>query len=224
MDKQAILKKFAFFEQVPSRLKAEMERTGALAELPKGAFYFHEGDRCTQIALLGEGRIRVYKIGESGRQITLYHVEAGETCILTASCVLAGVEYPASALVETPAKAVAFPAATFRDWVGRYEPVREFVFEILARRMATVMSVVEEIAFNKMDRRLAEYLLRRFDNNGRPLRVLHTTHEQIASELGSAREVISRLLKELERNGAIQLSRERISLRDKRALRQAFNV
>ncbi|MFQ5629200.1 MAG: YgaP-like transmembrane domain [bacterium] len=101
--------------------------------------------------MVGKGDIRVHKAGATSREIMLYHVGAGETCILTASCVLAGVSYPASARVEKQAEAVLFPAPTFREWVAENDQIRQFVFETLAKRVATAMALIEEITFRKMD-------------------------------------------------------------------------
>ncbi|MCA9741665.1 MAG: Crp/Fnr family transcriptional regulator [Deferribacteres bacterium] len=218
MNKSEILAQFSFFNELPSRWQQLVGEKAASASLPAGAFYFHEGDACTHIALVGKGDIRVYKGSESGREITLYHVRTGSTCILTASCVLAGMSYPASARVEAAAEAVLFPASDFRQWITESAEIRQFVFETLARRMADVMALIDEITFRKMDARLATFLQQRFANDGRPLTTLHFTHEQIAIELGSAREVISRLLKEFERLGAISITRGRIKLNDSKAL------
>ncbi len=220
MDKSDILQKYCFYAHAPLAARQKFDRAATQVELNPGDFYFHEGDACTHVALVGNGSIRVYKAGESGREITLYHVRAGETCILTASCVLAGMSYPAAAVAESQTDAVIFPAPVFRDWVASMATVRDFVFQTLATRMADLMALVEEITFNKMDKRLAEYLCQRFENEGRPITVLHVTHEQIATELGSAREVVSRLLKEFERLGAIEVARGRIRLRNEATLRQ----
>jgi CRP/FNR family transcriptional regulator len=212
MDKVAILKKFRFYRESPSSLQREIERAASVASLPAGAYYFHEGDICGKVGLVGKGGIRVYKIGATGREITLYHVPPGETCLLTIASVLARVGYPATAQIELPTHAIVFPAKIFRDWINTKNEIRQFVFETIAARVAGVMALVEEIAFGKMDRRLAEFLLQRFANKGRPIKVLRLTHEQIASELGSAREVMSRLLKDFERSGAIELARGRLLL------------
>ncbi len=220
MSKTEILENFPFYAEAGRTSRQMLEDAASAVKLRPGDFYFFEGDSCHQIALLGSGSIRVYKQGASGREITLYHVGAGETCILTASCVLAGMTYPACAIAELETEAVVFPAATFRNWVARDERVRQFVFKTLASRMSTVMALVEEIAFNRLDSRLAHYLRQSFANEGRPVRVLHATHEKIAAELGSAREVISRLLKEFERTGAIKLTRGRITLNDAGSLQR----
>ena len=218
MDKLDILRKYRIYTDVSDKLRSEFEKEGIAANLSAGDFFFHEGDDCSQMALLGEGVIRVYKTGASGREITLYHVQPGQTCVLTASGVLASKPYPASAVAESEIAAVIFPAPVFRQWVDKNEEVRNFVFASLADRMADVLSLVEAITFSKMDRRLAGYLVHHFSNKGLPLRVLHATHEQIAADLGTAREVISRLLKDFERAGAIQLARGRINLSDESML------
>lgn len=216
MDKKDILKKFSFYNKAGSMSQKELEQNGMFVSLKAGEFYFHEGDACRQIAIVGEGNIRVYKTGETGKEITLYHVRSGETCILTASCVLGGMNYPASAVAEEETTAVVFAAPLFRGWVAGNEAIRDFVFTTLANRMAGVMTLVEEITFNKMDGRLAEYLRKKFSNKGRSVKEIQITHEQIAIELGSAREVVSRLLKEFERQGAIELARGRILLKNEK--------
>jgi len=220
MEKADILNKFSFYHDAPDAFRRDLLKTAMKASLPQGAFYFHEGDVCSQIALVGKGDIRVYKSTETGREITLYHVREGETCILTASCVLAQVHYPATAKVEQETEAAVFPSDRFRNWVAKRDEVRDFVFGTIAARVAEIMALVEEISFRKMDQRLAEFLLRSFENDGLPRTMLQLTNEQIAIELGSAREVISRLLKEFERVGAVELARGRIRLLSETRLRR----
>lgn len=225
MTKEEILKKFPFFQKAKPIFKDELLDLAMPASLTKGYFLFHEGDLCSQIALVGKGRIRVYKSAESGREITLYHVREGETCILSASCILSGMKYPAHAVAESEVTGIIFPAARFREWIATRESIRDFIFKTLATRMTHMMTLVEEITFNKMEQRLGDYLIRRFENEGRPLRVLNLTHEQIATDLGSARKVVSRLLKDFERQGVIQLARGKIVLQDESRMlgrRQAY--
>ncbi len=212
MNKCEILSLYPFYASAGSRLRAEIERAAIVARLGAGEFYFREGDTCAHIGLIGKGSLRVYKTGDSGREITLYHVGVGESCILTASCLLSGMAYPAHAEVESEVEALIFPGEVFRSWVASIECIRSFVFSEMADRVAGVMSLVEEVTFGKMDERFASYLAGSFHNHGRPVRILNTTHEQIATELGSAREVVSRLLKELERIGAVRLARCKIVL------------
>ncbi len=215
-----ILNQYNFYAQLTANTQKALANTGTHCVLRAGDFFFHEGDACSQVALIGRGDIRVYKSAESGREITLYHVASGETCVLTTTCFLTASTYPASAIAEEETEAILFPAPQVRRWFAEDETLRQFFLETLARRMSHVMALVEEVAFNRMDRRLAERLLRRFAQAGTTTDVLETTHEQLAAELGSAREVISRLLKELERSGAIELARGRIVLRDQAILRR----
>ena len=204
-----ILQLFPFFQELSDSYKRQLLETAELTSLPRGAFYFEEGHSCSWIALVGEGDIRVYKRGETGMEITLYHVERGQTCILTASCVLAQTAYPASAIVDSDALAVLFPADIFRDWVARNEVIRRFIFSSLANRMDGVLSLIEELTFGKLDERLLKFLKEKalaFPGK----QGIQMTHEEIATELGSVREVISRILKDFERRGLLQQSRGKI--------------
>lgn len=188
----------------------EMRREAQFAKIPAGHDVFVEGDRVDGIALLISGVVRVYKIGETGRQITLYRFGLGESCILTANAILSQKSFPAIATVEEDAETVMIPANVFRQWVNRYELWREFVFDLLSDRLATVMAVVDEVVFKRMDRRVAVLLLDRAKARN-PFRV---THQEIASELGSSREVISRILEDFAREGSIESGRGSIEVLD----------
>lgn len=211
MDKQNTLKKLPFYFDAPAGLKAEIAQNAYVAQLNRGDYYFHEGDACANIAVVVDGRIRVYKAGESGRVITLYTVESQETCILTTFCLLSDRTYPATALADLDTKAVVFPAPVFRQWMNDWDVIRSFVFTTMSNRVSDMMALIEEITFKKLDRRLVEFLA---EQGRKSEGILHTTHEQIAMQIGSAREVISRLLKEFERVGALQLQRGKIILKD----------
>lgn len=178
-----------------------------VVELPAGKQIYHEGDTCGSIAFLVDGAVRVFKTGETGREITLYEIDPGETCILTASCILSNMGYPAQAITLTPIKVVLIPAATFKKLVDTADTMREFVFSILSRRLAVILALVEEITFRKMDERLSDYLKEK-EKDG----VINATHQAIANDLGTSREVVSRLLKDFENSGMLSLSRNRITL------------
>lgn len=200
-------------------LRGEFQQAASLIHIPTGHDVFVEGDRVDAIALLISGVVRVYKIGETGREITLYRFGNGESCILTANAILSQQNFPAVATVEKAAEAVMIPADTFRDWVRRYDLWREFVFELLSQRLASVMAIVDEVAFRRMDARLAAFLAER----ARQSDVIHITHQEIASELGSSREVISRLLEDLSAEGTLRSKRGAIEVLDPQAL-QARSV
>ncbi len=170
--------------------------------------------------MIGEGSLRVFKQAETGRQITLYHVEKGQTCMVNMLCLVLDREAPASGQAETDVHAALIPGADLVRWLRSWDFMKDYLFETAAMRLIDVMTLVEEITFGKMDRRLAEYLLGRFVRpDGTRLRELKTTHESIATELGSAREVISRLLEDLQQAGAVTLKRGRIRLKDETLLR-----
>jgi CRP/FNR family transcriptional regulator len=220
LDKSGVLDSFSLFRQATTEMRLAVERVGEPLILPPGAFLFRDGDRCEHFTLVGRGSVRVFKTGETGREITLYHVQAGESCLMNTLCVFLGTPARATALVEAPLEALAFPRPVFLEWLQTNDAVRSFIFETMARRLFDVMTLVEEIAFGKMDLRLAHLLCRRFANNGLPLRAISTTHEEIAGELGTAREVVSRLLKEFERLRLLETARGRILLRGEDALRR----
>jgi len=169
---------------------------------------YSEGDSCPAIAFILSGEIRVYKTGTSGREITLYDIGKGDTCILNASCILSGMSYPANAVSVQEGKMLLFPAADFRELIEKYQDVRNFVFTLLTKRLTSVMTLVEEVAFGRMDERLFDYLKEK-TTDGR----LDSTHQNIANDLGTAREVVSRLLKDFERKGLIAISRNAIQLK-----------
>ncbi len=138
----------------------ELKREAQFVKIPTGHDVFVDGDRVDGIALLLSGVVRVYKIGETGREITLYRFGLGESCILSANAIMSQKSFPAIATVEDDAEAVMIPADVFREWVNKYELWREFVFDLLSARLSTVMTVVDEVVFKRMDRRVASLLLK----------------------------------------------------------------
>lgn len=209
-----------FLQHADPRLVREFQQAAFLARLPAGRGVFAEGDQVEAIALLISGVVRVYKIGETGREITLYRFGLGESCILTANAILSQQSFPALATVEQAAEAVMIPAETFRDWMSRYAVWRDFVFDLLAQRLASVMALVDEVAFRRLDARLAAFLLQR-NRVDTPIRV---THQEIASELGSSREVISRLLEGFASEGLIRSTRGQVEILNYGALQTRATV
>jgi CRP/FNR family transcriptional regulator len=220
MQKEEVLEQFRAFHRAAGPIRQEMVRAGVRQQFPAGAALFHGGEVVEQFALVGAGRIRVYKAGGTGREITLYHVAPGEVCLLTVASILGRRSYPATAVVEEAVEAVVFPGDLLRRWVEVSPAIRELVFGLFTSRLAHVMTLLEEIVFRRVDERLAEFLTARFQERGGSHPVLRVTHEEIAAELGTAREVVSRLLKELERRGAVRLSRGRIALGDPATLNE----
>lgn len=198
-----------------TQLVREFQQVANLTHIPAGRDVFIEGDRVDGIALLISGVVRVYKIGETGREITLYRFGLGESCILTANAILNQQNFPAIALVEQDAEAVIIPAQIFREWVRRYDLWSDFVFDLLSQRLASVIMIVDEVAFRRMDVRIASLLLGRSLVKN-PVRI---THQEIASELGSSREVISRLLEDFTEQGIIRSGRGEVEILDNKGLK-----
>lgn len=180
--------------------------------LDGGSRIFGEGDACENYLFVLQGAIRVQKVSESGREIVLYRIEPGETCILTTSCLVSRQEYPAEAEVEQEVEALVVPRSRFHELLGASAKFRDFVFSIYGKRVTDLILLIEEVAFGRMDCRLAERLSQRAAS-GAPAE-LTLTHQELATELGTHREVVSRLLKEFERKGWVALGRGRIELRN----------
>jgi CRP/FNR family transcriptional regulator len=192
-----------FLQRADVSLINDLKGESQFVKIPVGRDVFVEGDRVDGIALLLSGVVRVYKIGETGREITLYRFGLGQSCILTANAILSSKSFPAIATVEEEAEAVIIPADRFRKWVNKYDLWREFVFDLLSDRLSTVMAVVDEVVFKRMDRRVASWLL----NQARVQNPMRVTHQEIAAELGSSREVISRILEDFSKEGLIESGR-----------------
>ncbi len=198
-----VLQALPILKNADRELIRSFQQAAFIARIPVGKDVFTEGDDVEAIALLISGVVRVYKIGETGREITLYRFGLGQSCILTANAILSRQSFPAIATVEQEAEAVMIPASTFREWVQRYDLWRDFVYDLLSQRLVSMMSIVDEIAFRRMDSRVASLLLARCQE-GNPIQI---THQEIAAELGSSREVISRLLEDFAAQGAIRAGR-----------------
>lgn len=217
---RAILTKLPFYQIAPPELQREIAAASQVVHLEAGQYFLREGDTCAHFAVLASGRMRVFKLGDSGHEITLYHVSGGEACPLNVSCILSDRPVPAMARVEEAVEAIVIPEAIFRRWMAQHEALRSFVFQMFATRLSEIMSLVEEVAFRRMDRRLAGRLRDLLLHDGTPRSSVEITHAQLASDLGTAREVVSRLLKEFERLGAITLARGRIALKNGALLRE----
>jgi CRP/FNR family transcriptional regulator len=167
------------------------------------------------LLFLFEGTIRVSQTSENGRDIVLYRVDAGESCVLTTACMLAEEAYNAEGMAETDITAVVLPRRSFDTLVGDEPAFRAFVFAAYSRRLIDLLRVIDDVAFGRIDVRLADRLLTLAGGD----KEIAATHAQIASELGTAREVISRVLHDFQKRDFIAQSRGRIAVTNKPALR-----
>ncbi|MGE5546378.1 MAG: Crp/Fnr family transcriptional regulator [Solirubrobacterales bacterium] len=191
-----------------------LEASARVASVPAGTVMFQDGAACSSYVLVIEGSIRVQKVAENGREIVLYRVEAGQSCVLTTNCLIARGDYSAEGIAETEVKVLVLPAATFRTLLSQSDVFRDFVFSAYASRISDLLMLIEEVAFGRIDVRLGSWLRQHADTGGE----VRATHQDIAVELGTAREVVSRQLKEFERRGWVALHRGRVELRDRAGL------
>lgn len=208
----------AWLEQFPQLLQMEPEAKSVLArharivEAPVGTIGYSEGMPCNAYVMRLAGQSRVYKISSSGREILLYRVAAGETCVLTTTCLLGRSDYPASTVVEEPIRDVIVPATVFHQLMVDSSVFRRFVMENYGALISDLIVLLDEVAFHSLDARLAKLLLEE------PGAQINRTHQQLAAELGTAREVVSRQLKRFEQKGWVNLGRGHIEILDRTSL------
>ncbi|WP_200882066.1 Crp/Fnr family transcriptional regulator [Nitrincola sp. A-D6] len=157
----------------------QVAREALCITLPAGEMVFREGENCSKFLLVIEGSVRVQKLSEGGREIVLYRVEEGQSCVLTTACMLGGQPYNAEAITETQVKAVALPNLTFQRALHGSQGFREFVFGAYAERVTSLLMLIDAIAFGRIEQRLATHLLSNIDLHGELL----LTHQELARDL-----------------------------------------
>jgi CRP/FNR family transcriptional regulator, anaerobic regulatory protein len=197
------------------RIRDTLMARSHVMRMPKGTVIFGPGKSPENLLLLLSGTVRVQQLAENGREVVLYRATAGESCVLTTACMLAYEDHAAEGIAETEVTAAAIPRAVFDDLVASSKEFRNFVFRAYSRRITDLFRVIEDIAFRRMDIRLAQKIIERAETG-----VLKATHAQLAAELGTAREVISRQLAEFQRRGWVAQSRGTVEILDCAALRQ----
>ncbi len=184
---------------------------------PAGALLFEVGDACRDLALLASGAVRVVRPLTSGQDILLYRLHPGELCVISTSCFLGNAPYPARGIVEHEARGLVLDGALVHEAVATCAPFRELLFGSLAGRLGGLMALLEELVARRLDRRLAALLVAQAP-------AVRATHQQLADELGSAREVVSRLLESFEARGYVRLHRARVDVIDGDALRRLSRI
>ena len=182
--------------------------------LRRGDVVYYQGQLCRNYVMCIEGQTRVFKTSESGREIMLYQVGAGETCVLTTSCLIAGNPFPAESNAQADALLAAIPADVFHQLMSSSPKFRNYVLSNYGDLLSSLIMLVEEVAFASLDLRLARRLLAEAEDTN----VISKTHQQLALDLGSVREVVSRYVSEWERLGWVRSSRGSIEVLDRGAL------
>ena len=207
------ISRFQGLSRLPERIRGILESRSTVIDLPKGTVIFGPGKSPENLLFLLDGTVRVQQLAENGREIVLYRVQAGESCVLTTACLLAYEDYSAEGVAETPIRAAMVPRVVFDDLIAQSKDFRNFVFSAYSRRITDLFHVIEEIAFQRMDIRLAQKMLE-LQQDG----VVKATHQQLAAELGTAREVISRQLSEFQRRDWIKQTRGNVELLDEASI------
>lgn len=208
---------FPFWDEMNEKDRETFLRTSQAVSFAKGAC-LHDGGECTGIIMVRRGTLRVYILSDGGKEITLYRVFAGELCILSASCVLDAITFDVFVDAEEDSDCVVIGGCALEDVSRRLPSAKIFTLETALSRFSDVMWVMQQILFMSMDKRLAIFLLDEAGKNGNDL--IQLTHEQIAKYMGSAREVVSRMLKYFASEGIVSVSRSTgIQILDKKRLR-----
>jgi CRP/FNR family transcriptional regulator len=197
-------------------LTRDLLNSSSVVSLPAATTVFQQGGACENYLIVLDGKVKVFTRAENGREIVLYRLAKGDSCVLTTSCLFGNKNYPAEGQTETPVTALAIPVKKFNQVLQQSMTFREMVFSSFSSHLSELITLVEEVAFGKLDVRLAKFLIKHCDNE----HTLTSTHQNIATELGSAREVISRQLKEMELKGYVTTSRGSIKINNMDALQK----
>ena len=200
--------------QLEGHARELLAKHARIVEAPIGTVGYREGDSCGVYVLRLAGQSRVYKMSASGREILLYRVNAGETCVITTTCLLGNSDYPASTVVEEAIRDVIVPAKAFNQLMIDSKVFRTFVMTNYGALISDLIVLLDEVAFHSLDARLAKTLLDAGSDS------ISRTHQQIADELGTAREVVSRQLKRFEQKNWVALGRGQVDIKDRTQLQK----
>jgi CRP/FNR family transcriptional regulator len=221
MTQEQTLDAFPFLRAVPRESRDGFFLKAVPKHLDHKEVLVRDGNECAYLPFVLKGVLRVYKTSETGRALTLYRIERGESCVLTATCIFNGGGFPAVAEAEGATDVLLTPAVLMVRLVEQYPEWRRYVFGLYARRLDAVLTLVEEVAFHHVDARLAAYLLKASEG---ARGIVNRTHGEIASELGTSREVVSRILSDFEAEGLIAISRGRIGILQSEELEQKRGI
>ncbi|MGB3243980.1 MAG: Crp/Fnr family transcriptional regulator [Sulfitobacter sp.] len=209
-DKEGWVERFPGLSRLEPAIKELLLSQSGIVEVSRGTTLFGPGNSPENMLFLLDGTVRVQQVSDTGHEIVLYRIHAGESCVLTTACLLAYEDYSADGIAETDVHAAAVPRDVFDTLVAQSKLFRDFVFAAFSKRITDLFQMIDEVAFQRLDVRLADKLI--LLSNGQS--VISTTHQKLSVELGTAREVISRQLQEFQRRGWIKQARGSVSLLD----------
>lgn len=185
------------------------------AHFDKGTFL--SSGSCMGMIHIVKGSVRVYLLSEDGREVTLFRIGEGDTCVMSASCAVSQISFEVHMTVERDCDILLIPSSVFNSLADENIYVKCYMYEVITERFSSVVWTLQQILFKNMDRRLAEYLIHRYEESGSVN--LPATQEQIAVDINSAREVVARMLKRFAEDGLVETKRGTIVLKDIEALR-----
>ena len=213
---QKYLQMLPYYNRLSETQRAYLEHTALLRSYNKGDF-LHGGDHaCLGMIYIISGTVRAYLLSEEGREVTLFRLEAGDSCVLSASCIIREITFETHMITDTDCNLLIINTEAFGRLVNENIYVRCYQYETAVERFSAVMFSMQQILFAKLDRRLAEFLISEYERTGS--RVIHMTHEQIAQQISSAREVVARMLKRFAADGLVELRRGSVKLLNTKGL------
>lgn len=207
-----------FFTTLNNREKIEFQQQSEILIGDPGKVIVEAGVVCRKVYFVLEGSLRVFQLSEEGREMTLYRAKEGEACLFSLTCIMKEEALNTITVVEKKAKLVGIPVVYFEELMSENLEFQRYFLRRLLRKISSLMSRTEAVTFFSIEQRLAKYLWDRFSNHASA--ILFTTHEKIAAEIGSAREVVSRMLKAFQEEGVIKLSRGKITLLSQEKLKK----
>lgn len=218
-DAQTWVERFPGLSRLEPKIKQLLLSRSAVIEVPKDTVIFGPGHSPENMLFLLDGTVRVHQVSNTGHEIVLYRIEAGQSCVLTTACLLAYEDYSAEGVSETAVQAAAVPRDVFDDLVAQSKSFRSFVFTAFSKRITDLFLMIDEVAFQRLDVRLADKLLALSGERDH----VATTHQKLSVELGTAREVVSRQLQEFQRRGWIEQARGSVTLLDRAQIKRLAN-
>jgi len=205
VEEETVKKRFPFFE---AGLRRAIIREGVYREFPVNQELIREQQYIRSFPIVIEGLIKVCRTDEEGKELLLYYLRAGEVCTVSLVCCMDRTRSRVKAVTEEPTSVILVPVEKLDNWISDFQTWKEYVMHSMQRRFDELLETIESVAFLKMDERLEKFFTDRFRSSGAT--VYEGSHQNIAHALNSSREVISRLLKEMERKGLVSLSRNRV--------------
>ena len=207
-----------FWNQLTENQKERMEAGAVQRKAAEGTLLQGSGSQCLGFVILRSGRLRVYILSDEGREITLYRLFERDMCLFTASCVMKNIQFDVLVEAEMDTQMWVVPPELYKSLMEESAAAANYTNQLIGSRFSEVMWLLEQVMWKSFDRRLAAFLLEESRLEGTP--VLKITHERIAAHMGTAREVVTRMLRYFQNEGLVRLSRGTVELADEKRLAQ----